>query len=220
MSNWQATLGVVAGFLSILCCVPYIVTILQGKTKPNRATWWIWAILSLVISVSYYSTGAVNTIWLPVCGGIGQLLVAILSLKYGEGGWNRFDRVCLLGVGISLLLWWGFSSPFIALLFNIVIDCLGALPTIRKSYYEPEKENLLTWSLYLTGSTLNLFAIEHWSVELSAFPLYIFCVNATIVAFLLRPKMRVQRTFYTQQRQRKIPKRKTLYARIMRLMWR
>ncbi|MBD2449319.1 hypothetical protein H6G76_19575 [Nostoc sp. FACHB-152] len=189
MAGWQATIGVVAGFLSILCFVPYIVTILQGKTKPNRATWWIWVILSTVISASYYSSGAGNTIWLPVCGGIGQLIVAILSLKHGEGGWSRFDRLCLLGVGISLLLWWQFNSPLIALLLNILIDFLGALPTIKKSYYEPQTENLLTWILYLAASTLNLFAIESWSFTLSAFPLYIFFINTTIVIFLLRNKL-------------------------------
>ncbi|MBU7586436.1 MAG: hypothetical protein KAF91_26830 [Nostoc sp. TH1S01] len=188
MAGWQATIGAVAGFLSILCFVPYIITILQGKTKPNRATWWIWVILSTVISASYYSSGAGNTVWLPVCGGIGQLIVAILSLKHGEGGWSRFDRLCLLGVGISLLLWWQFNSPLIALLLNILIDFLGALPTIKKSYYEPQTENSLTWSLYLAASTLNLFAIESWSFTLSAFPLYIFFINTTIIIFLLRNK--------------------------------
>ncbi|MBE9207049.1 hypothetical protein IQ244_11055 [Nostoc sp. LEGE 06077] len=206
MTHWQPTIGAIAGFLSILCFVPYIVTILQGKTKPNRATWWIWVILSAVISASYYSTGATNTIWLPVCGGIGQLMIAILSLKYGEGGWSRFDRLCLLGVGMSLLLWWQFNSPLIALLSNILIDFLGALPTIKKSYYEPQTENFLTWSLYLVASTINLFAIESWSVALWAFPLYIFLINTTIVIFLLRNKLLILRTAYWQRQLRKLSK--------------
>jgi hypothetical protein len=204
MGNWQATIGVVAGFLSILCFVPYIVTILQGKTKPNRATWWIWVILSFVISASYYSTGAGNTIWLPVCGGVGQFIIAILSLKYGEGGWNRFDRLCLLGVGISLLFWWQFNSSLIALLFNILIDFLGALPTIKKSYYQPETENILTWSLYLAASAINLFAIEHWSFALTVFPVYIFCINTSIVIFLIRTKIQVPSTSYKRRKWRRL----------------
>lgn len=210
MNNWQAHIGAVAGFLSILCFLPYILTILQGKTKPNRATWWIWAILSAVISASYYSTGANNTIWLPVCGGIGQLIIAILSLKYGEGGWNRFDRLCLLGVGISLLLWWQFNSPLIALLFNILIDFLGALPTIKKSYYEPQTENLLTWSLYLIASIINLFAIDYWSFQLAAFPLYIFLINATIVIFILSRNFQIISISTNERRFRKLFKIKLM----------
>jgi hypothetical protein len=195
VSTWQATLGLIAGLLSILCFVPYIISILQGKTKPNRATWWIWVVLSTVISISYYQSGATNTIWLPVFGGIGQLIIALLSLKYGVGGWTSFDRFCLIGVGISLVLWRQFDSPLIALLCNLFIDCLGALPTLKKSYYEPETENLTTWSLYLTGSTVNLFAIERFSFALLVFPIYIFSINAAIVILLLRSKFSFQLRF-------------------------
>jgi hypothetical protein len=210
MSTWHSALGMGAGFFSILCVVPYIITILQGKTRPSRATWWIWFILSSVISLSYYSTGATTTVWLPVCGGIGQLAVGLLSLKYGEGGWSRFDRICLIGVGISLFLWWGFNAPFVALICNLIIDLLGALPTIFKSYREPEKESLVTWSLYLTGSILNLLAIEHWSITLIVFPLYIFAVNAVIVGCLLQPKLsRCARS--RRKRSRRRSRGKTVY---------
>jgi hypothetical protein len=215
MFHWQATIGIVAGLLCLVCFVPYILTTLQGKTRPNRATWSIWLILSIVLSAIYYSSGEFNTIWLPVCGAIGQMIIVSLSIKYGEGGFSRFDRLCILGVGISLLLWWQFSSPAIALLFNILIDFLGALPTIKKSYYEPETENILTWSLYLVASTLNLVAIENWSFELSVFPLYIFCVNVIIVALLLRPKMRNRPTLDKGQKRRIIIKFKRLYANLI-----
>ncbi len=217
MSSWHSILGMGAGFFSILCVIPYIITIVQGKTHPSRATWWIWFILSSVISLSYYSTGATTTIWLPICGGLGQLCVALLSLKYGEGGWTRLDRMCVLGVAISLLLWWWFNAPLVALVCNLIIDLLGAAPTILKSYREPQKESLSTWSLYLTGSILNLLAVEQWSIALAVFPLYIFAVNAIIVGCLLRPKLirqvRKSRRSRVHRRQRK-----NIYLQILRLI--
>lgn len=189
MSNWQTAIGIVAGFVSIICFVPYIITIFQGKTRPNRASWWIWAINGSILCASYYSAGASNTIWALICAVIAQFAISILSLKYGEGGWNRFDRSCLIGAGISILLWWLFSSPLLAIIFTLTIDVLGALPTIKKSYYEPEKEDLLTWILYVVASILNLLAIEQWSFVILAPPLYVFCVNAVIVLLLLRRKV-------------------------------
>lgn len=220
MLNWQAVIGITAGFLSLLGFVPYLVTISQGKTRPNRATWWIWAIVGLILTTSYYFSGADNTIWVPVCSAIGHLIVAILALKYGEGGWNRFDRACMLGAGISLFLWWRFSSPLIALSINIMIDFLGALPTIRKSYYKPETEDLLTWMLFSAAHILNLFALKHWSFALSAYPLYLFGVTTTIVAFLLCAKVPVQVISYKQQRRRRICKQsRTLYAGNKRNNW-
>ena len=74
-----------------------------------------------MLGASYYSSGASHTIWVPVSYIFGPLIIAIISLKYGEGGWGSFDRVCLSGASISLFFWWMFSSPLIALITNIVI---------------------------------------------------------------------------------------------------
>jgi hypothetical protein len=216
MFSWQAVTGVVAGFLPLLGFLRYLGSIRQGKTRPSRVTWWIWAIVGLVLCYSYYSSGAVETIWVPVSLAIGHLIIAIFALKYGEGGWSKFDQGCLLCAGISLLLWWWFSSPIIALLINIVIDFLGALPTLRKSYYQPQTEDIVTWSIFLTANTLNLFALKDWSFALSAYPLYLFCNTVVIVGLLVRPKIRSQPTLYKQCKRRKINKSKNIIALLMR----
>lgn len=207
MSNWHTIIGIIAGFFSFMGFVPYLITLFQGKTQPNRASWWIWGTLGLILGVSYYSSGARDTMWVPAIYAICQMLIAILSLKYGKGGWNRFDRACLSAAGISLFLWWYFNSPLIAIFINLAIDSLGALPTLKKSYYEPETEDLLSWALFFTANTLNLFAVEHWSAELLAYPLYLFCLSGTIVTLLLRPKIRVKLTS-RKRRWRKVGKRK------------
>ncbi len=216
MFSWQAVIGVVAGFLSLLGFVRYLVSINQGKARPSRVTWWIWAIVGLVLCFSYYSSGAVDTIWVPASLAIGPLTIAIFALKYGEGGWNRYDQGCLLSAGASLLLWWWFDSPIIALLINIVIDFLGALPTLRKSYYQPHTEDILTWSIFLTANTLNLFAINDWSFALCAYPFYLFCNTVVIVGLLLRPKIRSQPTSYRQRMRRKISKHRNIFALLLR----
>jgi hypothetical protein len=200
MSHWQATIGIIASLLCFLYSVPYIIAILQGKTRPNRASWWIWLTIGTIMCVSYYSTGGGSTIWALVCGVIAQLVIAILSIKYGEGGWNRFDRMCLFGAGISLLFWWWFNSPFLAVLINISMDMMAALPTLKKSYYNPETENVFSWMLYSVGSFLNLFTIEHWSITLSALPIYVFCVNTAITVVLLRPKMLPKHSLYIRRK--------------------
>ncbi|AFY41381.1 hypothetical protein [Nostoc sp. PCC 7107] len=209
MFHWQEVIGVVAGFLSFLGFLPYVVSIYHRKTRPNRVTWWIWAIVGFILCWSYYSSGAINTIWVPVCSAIGHLIIAILAIKYGEGGWNSFDRWCLLTAGISLVLWWQFSSPIIALVINIGIDFLGALPTMRKSYYQPHTEDFSTWIIFLLAHTLNLFALKNWSFALSAYPLYLFCSTATICIFLMLPKIHSQMTSSKQSRSKKINKNKT-----------
>jgi hypothetical protein len=187
MNNWQAIIGIFAGILASITFIPYIITTLQKKTRPNRATWCIWAVVGVILCANYYSSGSINAIWVPASYAVGQTIVAILALKFGEGAWSRFDRWCIAGAGISLILWWQLKSPTVALIINISIDILGALPTLRKVYFEPETENFLAWSITLTASLCNLFAIEQWSFSNCAFPLYLFILNVMMVALTLRP---------------------------------
>lgn len=189
MSDIKSFCGLIAGIISIICFIPYIITTIQGKTRPNIATWSTWLILSIVISASYYAAGAINTLWVPVCSIFGQSIIVLLALKKGEGSWSKFDKVCLFFVGLSLAFWWHFNSPVIALVMSLIVDFFGVLPTIKKSYLEPESENLLTWSLYLLTSIFLILAIESWSFALASFPIYMFIINAIIVGFLIRKKV-------------------------------
>lgn len=184
MLDITADAGKVAGIISLAAFVPYVVAILRRKTVPNRATWWIWMVVGFMLGASYRFSGADHTIWVPVSYVIGPFVIAILSIKYGEGGWARFDRVCLFGAGTSAILWWMFNSSLIALIINLFIDIMGALPTIRKSYHEPEKEDRLAWSLFIAGNTINLFAVERWTFAISAYPVWMFIGSGLITALI------------------------------------
>jgi hypothetical protein len=184
MPDITAVSGKVAGIVSFIAFLPYILAILRGQTKPNRATWWIWTVVGFMLGASYYSSGANHTIWVPVSYVIGPLIVAVLSIRYGEGGWSRFDRICLFGAAISAILWWLFSSPLVALLINLFIDLMGALPTIRKAYYKPESEDRTAWGLFFTGNAVNLFAVETWTFAISIYPIYMFLASGLIAFFI------------------------------------
>lgn len=188
--NVLEILGYSAGVISFLGFVPYIAEILRGKTRPNRATWWIWTIVGTMLCASYYASGARHTLWVPVSYVVGPLVTALLSLKYGEGGWDRFDRACLGASLCSLAVWWVARSPLLALLANVTVDMLGALPTVRKSYYEPEAESLVSWTVFLLADALNLCALGPWgawSVATSLYPVYLCALAAILTALLLRP---------------------------------
>lgn len=185
MSYNTEVVGQIAGIVSLVAFVPYILAIFRGETRPNRATWWIWTVVGLMLASSYvFSSGASHTIWVPVSYVIGPLVIAILSIRYGEGGWTYFDRMCLFGAGVSLVLWWIFNSPFVALLINLFIDIMGALPTVHKVYYDPNSEDRTAWSLFFIGNTLNVFATEAWMFEILIYPVYMF-LGSGVIAMLI-----------------------------------
>lgn len=186
--------GKIAGIISFIAFIPYIVAILRKKTRPNRASWWIWTVLGITLGTSYYFSGAEHTIWVPVSYAVGPFIVAILSIKYGEGGWNRFDLFCLGATVISLVLWALFRTPLVALFINLFIDLLGALPTIKKTYKDPKSEDPIAWILFFCGNTCNLFAIEELRFAILAYPVYMFLVSSLIMALVVWPRNKKTKT--------------------------
>jgi hypothetical protein len=166
--------------------IPYWWAIWQGKTRPNRATWWIWSMVGVIIALSYRAAGAGATIWVPISYVIGPVITSLFAIKFGEGGWTKLDRICLVGVGIGLILWVLYRSPDLTLGLNIGIDFLGALPTIHKSIHHPEGEDRLAWFLFAIANVLNLLAIDLWVWQIVIYPIYMFLVCTTIFWLLWR----------------------------------
>lgn len=192
MPSITALFGQIAGILSLAAFFPYIISILKGRTRPNRATWIIWTAVGFMLGASYYSSGARETMWVPVSYIVGPFTTVIFSLKYGEGGWTKFDRMCLAGAGISVVLWWLSGSALIALLINLFIDFLGALPTIRKVCFDPRGESKPAWFLFFAGNTANMFAMEKWTFAIAVYPVWMFLGSGAIAALVFFPKWRIQ----------------------------
>lgn len=190
MDNTKEIIGISAGVLSFIGYAIYIYSTLQGSTKPNRATWWILTLVGIMIATSYYSEGARNTIWVPVSYVIGPLIVAILSLRYGEGGWEKLDVWCLAAAGLSAVIWYLYQAPFTVLVVNIVMDFVALLPTIKKSYLRPDSEDALAWSVESVSGILNVIALESWTLGLAFYPLYLLMINALVSLLLLWGKIR------------------------------
>jgi len=184
MLTIQFVLGILAGALSFIAYIPYISSILKGKTKPNRASWWIWAAVGWIIFASYFSVGARSTIWYSL--PIGISITAILSLKYGEGGLKKLDLFCLGGAALGLLVWWLSGIAFSALLVAIAVDMFAYLPTIDKSRTHPGSEDRIAWILFWIGAFLNIAAIGQWTLEIALYPLYILVLNSIVLWLLIR----------------------------------
>jgi hypothetical protein len=179
-------LGRVAGAVSFAAFLPYVIAIVRRRARPSIATWWIWTAVGVCLCASYFATGARTTIWTPVSFVLGPFFIAILSLHYGERGASRFDRACLFAAAISIAIWWMTGVPWLALMLNIGIDALGALPTLRKTWHDPESEDRLTWGLFLIGNTLNLLAVSPWTVANASYPIYMSLLSAAMNALLWR----------------------------------
>jgi hypothetical protein len=185
-----AITGIAAGLLDCVTSYVYIRSILKGETKPDRVTWWVLGVVSTITAASYYASGARETIWLPIAYALSFLVIAVLSLRYGDGSprVTILQRVSLLGALLSGLTWWLASSPAAALTMAMMTEAFGFAPTINKSFRRPWTESTSAWALGTTAAFLNVLAIQEWRLVVSAYPIAMFLLDVLIMYFLLRKR--------------------------------
>ncbi len=186
--NWTTIFGIASGIITLVGLLIYAKSVVTGDSKPSRVTWFLWTLNSVLLLTSYDASGAGETVWLAGGYAAGLFIIAILTIKYGEPGWSWLDRFCLIGAIIGALLWWITGSPLTAYVSTLIIDFFGVLPTIQKSWKNPEEEDLLSWTVLLFAGFLSLFAVEEWSLVIAWYPLQITITTAIIVWFLIRPR--------------------------------
>ncbi len=176
------SLGLLSGVLALCSFIPYIYSIVRGRTRPSCVSWCTWSVVQVILTATFwYSTENQQIIWVSVSYTFAAIVVAVLSLKYGEFG--RTDKVVVCGIGLALVLW-VFTSAQQALVIIVIIDALASWPTIKKSNNDPDSEDLTAWLMGFTANCLNLAAIHNWNEIAILYPLYLFAMTGTI-AFLL-----------------------------------
>lgn len=189
--NYHEIFGIAAPIVSLIAFVPYFRSILKGKTKPSSASWWTWTILTFIIVISSWSSGASwQVLLLPAWLCVSQLAVSILSIKFGENKWDIRNKVCVGGAIFGILLWALTGNALLALGFTILSDLLASIPNFRHVFLNPEQEDIIAWTIGWLSAIFEIFAIENWTFASSSWALY-FILNMTVILlFLSRRKMK------------------------------
>lgn len=167
------TFGFISLAIVLLSAPFYLVDIIRGHTKPERVTWFIWMILGIIAFFSQQILGAHWSLLYAGIDALGSIIVFILSLKYGVGGWTQTDRfalyTALIGVTFSLVA----HRAIIALVGIIIADSAGLILTIRKTYLNPNSETSITWFGIGTAALLAALSVGHIKISLLIYPLYL-----------------------------------------------
>lgn len=176
---------VIVGFvIGMLGSIKYLIETVQGRVKPNRVTFFLWALAPLIAFAAEIKQGVGIQSLMTFGVGFSPLTILIASFFNKKSEWKLgwFDFTCGGLSLIGLFLWWITRDGGIAIIFSIIADGLAALPTIVKTYGYPETEN--GW-LYLAASisaVLTLLTIKTWNFAHYGFPVYILIVTLIIFA--------------------------------------
>lgn len=165
----------------------YLIDTLKGETKPNKVTWFIWALVPFIAFSAEIKQGVGLQSLMTFMVGFNPLLIFIASFVNKKAIWQigRSDIVCGVLSIAGLILWQITQVGNIAITLCILSDGLAGVPTIVKAYKFPETEN---YKVFLTASLsalITLLTINIWNFEYYGFPVYIF-LNGFLLFSLIK----------------------------------
>lgn len=183
--------------LSLTGSLNYVWNTIQGKTKPNRVTWFLWALAPLVAFAAMLGEGvSFKASLMTFMVGFGPLLVFLSSFVNKNSVWKltRFDMICGLLSLVGVIAWFVTRTGEVAILFSIVADGLALLPTLRKSFEDPESESDLVFLFASINAAITLLAVKTWDFNHVGFPLYILAacgILYILIRFKVGPRARL-----------------------------
>lgn len=181
---------VISSIFALISPIVYAKAILKGKARPHRTTRFVLLLITLLSTASLFAQHNTVAIWLAGTTAIQSIIVFILSLKKGMGGWAKIDILCLVIALLGIILWQTTNDPSLGLYASVAADLTGMLPTLIKTYRLPKTE---IWAFYLLdmfAAIFNLLAVKTWTVQEFFYPVYILIINLAMVLLIIRPMKR------------------------------
>ena len=175
----------------------YFCDTLAGRTKPNRVSWFLWALAPLVSFSAAFSVDA--DIWASVrvlVGGVVPAVIFLGSFVNRKSYWKLtwFDWFCG-GLSLTALLFWQLaSSPLIAVLLATAANTFASIPTFIKAWNFPETETRLTFITSFLSVVLIIPAIPVWNVANSAFQIGLMLTTGALLVAIYRKALGIKKT--------------------------
>ena len=183
--DWHAFVGVASGVLSVASLIPYVRDILKGgDTKPNAVSFFLWTVLEVIVLMAQIRAGASWSILILIGMTFNTTLVTILALAgYGHKEYGILELICAMLGLLAIVCWQLSGQPLLAILLCILADSFAAIPTLVKTYRNPQSEHVLSWSLITLSALCAIVASNIFNIANLAYPIYSFFVNGSIFSF-------------------------------------
>jgi hypothetical protein len=186
MPDVAPVLGMLAGLAAVVNTIPYIRDIVRGTTRPHRGTWFVWAVLAIVVYGSQRADGASWSLIMAGAQAMLRTLVFVLAVRRGEGGLSATDAAFTAMAAVGVIGWLVADEPIVATASVVAADLVAAAMMAPKTYRDPGSETLVSFALASVGGALAAGAVGTASLALLMYPIYFCVVNAAIALLIFR----------------------------------
>lgn len=150
---------------------------LKGKTKPNRVSWFLWTIIPMIALFAQIGEGvSLYIVLMTFMVGFGPMLVLIASFINEKSYWkiSKLDYICGALSVLAVILWLITGKGIVAIAFSILADLIASVPTLIKSYKDPDSEYHGSYRNGAISAVITMLTIKNWTFAAYGFSLYMF----------------------------------------------
>lgn len=184
----KLTIAIIAACLAIIGNVPYLRDVIKGKIQPHAYTWFVWTIVSGVTFFGQLAKGAGVGAIPTAAAEIFTVIIFICSLKNGFNHVTRTDTVFLIIALLGLIPWALTHDPTVSIVIVVMIDLVGFIPTLRKTWKNPETENSILYSMNASRHALTLGALQAYNIATMFHSVAMIITNTMMTFFIVRKK--------------------------------
>lgn len=172
--------------LNLIGSATYAYHTLRGETRPNRVTWFLWALAPLIAFSAQLNKGVGLQVLMTFMVGFGPLTVFTASFLSRKAYWKitRLDIACGVLSLVALAVWGITREGNVAIMLSITADLLAGVPTLIKAYKQPGTEHAAPFRNGALSAAITLLTITHWTFAVYGFALYILLICATLYVLI------------------------------------
>ncbi|HVS78783.1 MAG TPA: hypothetical protein VHD84_00635 [Candidatus Saccharimonadales bacterium] len=187
MKNFIAdTAGAISIILALWAAIPYIFSIIKGRTRPHQLTWLVFSIMNGIVLVSQYLKGGRASVMISLVWFITSSIDFGLSLKYGLRGTSRWDGL-LFGLSIVTIAAWVLTkNPSVAIWLTVAIDVLATTMMVLKIKARPNSEASGPWIIATVAYIFTIVSVINKPLGiLYVRPVYGFLSDIVVLAAIM-----------------------------------
>jgi len=193
MIEIKMILSLTAIALTLLGYWPYLKDTINKKTTPHIYTWFIWGLVTAIAYGLQVNAGAGIGSWVTLAVAVVCFIIFGFGLKNGNRDITKSDTSFFILSILAMFLWLIAKQPLFSVLLVSLIDMLGFIPTIRKSWKNPFSETLISYEINSVRHGLSILALQEYNIVTWLYPAtWVFANGLFSLMLIIRRRKQIR----------------------------
>jgi len=161
----KSLLGTLATVLTVLAYLPYIRSIIHGRSRPHVFTWVIWSIATGISFLAVLEARGGAGAWpIGFSCAVSLFVAGLAYVKRTDVTITRTDWLLFFAAIAAMPLWLAANDPMWAVVLITLIELLGFGPTMRKTWFYPHSESMSFLAILIVRNGLIIAALSRYTM--------------------------------------------------------